>query len=271
MMKKKFVSVVARFTLIELLVVIAIIAILAAMLLPALNKAKLTAQKISCTNMLKSLGVFSQFYIDNANGKILPAWGRVYISGTPGGIDRFCWLMIMSEQAQMPCYMTPEECNRAIFASPNTEKSRLDNFSRLFGKYFHCPSMPDIDPSTGKRYWTYNLAPTNLGYGYNYYIRYSSSADIGSISSVNELKSFSPSGIPLMADIWKIFAMRGRSGIGITINQCIPTSGQADWQQPWKANGAHLQGSNFLWLDGHVSTLNSKPSGYKTNPWNNKN
>jgi len=65
--------------------------------------------------------------------------------------------------------------------------------------------------------------------------------------------------------------MRGRDGIGITVNQCIPTNGQADWQQPWKANGAHLRGSNFLWLDGHVSTLNSKPSGYKTNPWNNNN
>lgn len=59
-----------KFTLIELLIVIAIIAILASMLLPALNQARDTAYKSACVNNLKQLASSSLLYIDDYNGTL---------------------------------------------------------------------------------------------------------------------------------------------------------------------------------------------------------
>ncbi|MDP6450825.1 MAG: prepilin-type N-terminal cleavage/methylation domain-containing protein [Lentisphaeria bacterium] len=208
----------SRFTLIELLVVIAIIAILASMLLPALNKAKSMAHKALCQSNLKELSLVHSYYnMDHDDFYIYHSPVR---PGTGAG----------------------------SYNTWPTWFSQSGYFSNIFIEIQKCPSLDGSDITRPNEQW--------CTYGYNNaHIGSSSRAPYGGTEwpPARATRIESPTETILLIDTWRQNA--GANGVprGYYIvydagSIPCPTGG-VDYYPHARHNG----GTDIAWIDGHVS------------------
>ena len=208
------------FTLIELLVVIAIIAILAAMLLPALGKAKAKSQQTFCLNSCKQFGLAGKMYADDANGMLVPN------IGTQQGVPKY-WQAIL-----LPYLSSGKN------ASSGTNGL---NDSVLWG----CPVYQQ-DTSQNAHNTT---SWSQTGFGENAYPGLADNANaVGDAASVGTYQIFQ----------WdQITSPSGRAFVGDSGDYTITSWTESQSWTSSKYSGCyrHNNRGDFVFFDGHVEPL----------------
>ena len=212
-----------NFTLIELLVVIAVIAILAGMLLPALQKARERAKQILCTNQLKQLGTCMTLYEDTFGMYPFRADNAEENSNINNYMQDLWKANIMTDPKII-------FCPSAYSSSSGEEKEKTK------------PQRASVLISNDNAYnWTLG------GYGANHYLM-SRSVPVTDPFS-NRMKSAyvrNPSGKVLMADSQHI-----------TTKSIVPTILIYHYwaDKAGHINSRHTGSANILWVDGHADSM----------------
>lgn len=151
-MRKKYVAKMNGFTLVELLVVISIIALLLAVLMPALSKAREQGRRIVCSNLVKNFGVGNQTYSAIYNGACLPYTIKSNDYCSRYGGHGYVWCLNNEFRSMMG--LTKKQTNTS---GTSTDMSLSDQFK--------CPS----DKRTvGNGIWSTGGEYINISYGYNH-------------------------------------------------------------------------------------------------------